>query len=102
MKLFILKEPPGETRVATGPDAIKRLAGIGVETVVEAGAGDLAGMPDALLREAGATIATDRAAALAEADVIGAVRPPAPDSVAGAKQGALLIAFLSPYADTCL
>ena len=100
MKLFILKEPPGETRVATGPDAIKRLAGIGVETVVEAGAGDLAGMPDALLREAGATIATDRAAALAEADVIGAVRPPAPDTVAGAKQGALLIAFLSPYADT--
>ncbi len=46
MKLFVAKEPAGETRAATSPDAVKRLAGLGIETVVETGAGDAAGMPE--------------------------------------------------------
>ena len=99
MKLFVVKEPAGETRAATSPDAIKRLAGLGIETVVESGAGDAAGMPDELLREAGATIAADAAAARAEADVIVAVSPPDPAAIAGTKPGTLLLSFLSPYGD---
>src|SRR6056297_2236231 len=43
VKLFVAKEPSDETRTATSPDAIKRLAGLGIETVVEAGAGQKAG-----------------------------------------------------------
>ena len=57
MKLFVAKEPPGETRVAVSPDSVKRFAGLGIETVVESGAGDLAGMPDRMLAEAGASVA---------------------------------------------
>jgi len=99
VKLFVAKEPSDETRTATSPDAIKRLAGLGIETVVEAGAGQKAGMPDWVLEEAGASIASDAAMARSEADILVTVQPPAPDSLTGAKKGALLLGFLSPYAD---
>lgn len=99
MKLFVAKEPPGETRVAVSPDSVKRFAGLGIETVVESGAGDLAGMPDRMLAEAGASIAMDAAQARAEADMLAVVRPPAAEALAGAKPGAVLIGLLSPYGD---
>ena len=99
MKLFVAREPAGETRVATSPDAIKRLAGIGIETVVESGAGNLAGLPDAILRDAGANIASDAAQARGKADILVCVQPPNTDGIAGAQKGALLVGFLSPYGD---
>lgn len=99
MKLFVAKEPAGESRVAISPDAVKRLAGLGIETLVETGAGSAAGMPDGVLADAGAEIVQDAAAARAEADVLAVVRPPAPEALQGAKHGALLVGLLSPYAD---
>ena len=99
MKLFVPKEPASEPRVAVSPDVVKRLAGLGVEAVVESGAGTAAGLPDSVLSEAGASIAADPAAAMAEADIISVVRPPAPEALANAKRGAVLIGLLSPYAD---
>lgn len=99
MKLFVPKEPPGERRVAISADSLKRLKGLGVTVLVETGAGDGAGMPDAVLSEAGAEIAPDAAAGVAEADILVAVRPPAPEALKGAKQGALLLGLLSPYDD---
>jgi H+-translocating NAD(P) transhydrogenase subunit alpha len=99
MKLFVAKEPPGETRVAASPDSIKRLAALDIETVIETGAGDKAGMPDHVLAEAGATVVEEPAAARGEADILVAVRPPAKDGLDGAKPGAIMLGFLSPYAD---
>ncbi len=99
MKLFVPKEPPGERRVAISADSLKRLKGLGVTVLVETGAGDGAGMPDAVLSEAGAEIAPDAAAGVAAADILVAVRPPAPEALKGAKQGALLLGLLSPYDD---
>ena len=99
MKLFVAKEAAGETRAAVSPDAVKRLAGLGIETLVETSAGDAAGMPDRVLQEAGATIVSDAASGRAEADILAVVRPPAPGALAGAKPGAVLIGLLSPYAD---
>lgn len=99
MKLFVAKEPAGETRVATNPDAIKRLAGLGIETVVETGAGETAGLPDRVLIEAGASIAQDPAAGRGEADILAVVQPPMPEALTGARHGAMLLGFLSPYQD---
>ncbi len=99
MKLFVAKEPATESRVATSPDAIKRLAGLGIETVVESGAGDRAGLPDRVLQEAGASIASDAAVARAEAEILVCVQPPAADGLEGARGGAVLLGLLSPYAD---
>jgi NAD(P) transhydrogenase subunit alpha len=46
---------PGERRVALVPDIVRKLTQQGHEVVIEAGAGESAGLPDALFIEAGAT-----------------------------------------------
>jgi NAD(P) transhydrogenase subunit alpha len=106
MKIAIPKERrPGEKRVAATPETVKKLVALGVEVVVEAGAGVSAAIPDTAFAEAGATMAADEAAALGDADVVFKVQRPltsaddGPDEIAMMKQGATLIAMLAPYAD---
>jgi NAD(P) transhydrogenase subunit alpha len=58
MKAGVLKETwPGEARVAVVPAALAALNKVGVEVVVEAGAGSAAGFPDAEYTEKGASVA---------------------------------------------
>jgi NAD(P) transhydrogenase subunit alpha len=104
MKISIpCERRPGETRVAAVPDTVKKLVGLGAEVVVEAGAGAGVNIPDHAFAEAGAVIAPDEAAALAEADVVFKVRRPlsaaegGPDELAMMKEGALLVALLEPH-----
>jgi NAD(P) transhydrogenase subunit alpha len=71
MKIAILKERrPNETRVAGSPDTVKKFTGLGVDVVVEKGAGDGASIPDSVFEAAGASIAADAKAALDGADVV--------------------------------
>ena len=49
MKLGVLKEPEGETRVAIVPTSLKKLQKAGFEVVIEAGAGTAANYHDAEL-----------------------------------------------------
>ncbi|MEE8247349.1 MAG: Re/Si-specific NAD(P)(+) transhydrogenase subunit alpha [Alphaproteobacteria bacterium] len=92
-----------ETRVAAVPDTVKKLVGLGAEVVVETGAGAGVNIPDQAFAEAGALIAPDEAATLAEADVVFKVRRPlsvaegGPDELAMMKEGALLVALLEPH-----
>lgn len=58
MKLGVLKEPEGETRVAIVPTSMKKLLKAGFEVVVEAGAGTAANYADSAYEDAGATIGT--------------------------------------------
>ena len=59
MKAGVLKETwPGETRVAIVPGVIPALVKAGIDVVVEPGAGDAAGFPDAQYVEKGATLAS--------------------------------------------
>ena len=75
MKLAIPKERrANEARVAASPDTVKRLKGLGLEIVVETGAGAGASIPDQAFADAGARIVPDEAAALAEADIVLKVR----------------------------
>ena len=85
--------------MAVVPEVASRLAAIGVETVVESGAGDAARFPDELYRQAGATVVADAAAALDGASVAVRVQPPTPDEVAGLPEGVSLISFLQPFAE---
>ena len=94
MRLGIPKETAdGERRVALVPETIARLEA-GVETIVEAGAGEAASFADAAYREAGATIGDPWSA-----DVVAKVAPPASDEVARLHSGQVLIAFLQPLTD---
>jgi len=71
MKIAILKERrPHEARVAASADSVKKFAAMGIEVVVETGAGDGASIPDGVWQTAGASIAKDAAAALKGVDIV--------------------------------
>jgi len=98
MKFAVLAEQKaGERRVALTPPVVAKLRKIGADIHVEGGAGANVPIADDLYIAQGATIGS-RADVLAGADVILCVRPPAPESLAGAKRGAILIGALEPYA----
>jgi NAD(P) transhydrogenase subunit alpha len=104
MKLAIPKERrANEARVAVSPDTVKRLKGLGLEILVETGAGAGASIPDQAFADAGARIVPDQAAALGEADIVLKVARPimaaegGPDEIGAMKRGAILIGMLDPY-----
>jgi proton-translocating NAD(P)+ transhydrogenase subunit alpha len=86
----------GETRVAATPDTVKKLKGLGLEIVVEAGAGKSANFADSDYQAAGAAIASDASSALKNADIVLKVRGPDTGEIANLKRGAILVALLAP------
>lgn len=68
----------GERRVALLPDAVARLVGEGHHVVVEAGAGEGAGVGDEDYRAAGASVG-DRDEAFGAVDLVCKVKEPLPD-----------------------
>ena len=100
MRLAVLKERrAAETRVAATPDTIKKLVGLGLTVAVEAGAGEAASISDADFTAAGAEIAPDAAAALADANIVFAVQAPGPDERTKIPRGALLVCIAGAFAD---
>jgi NAD(P) transhydrogenase subunit alpha len=87
---------PGERRVALVPDLVPKLVKAGLEVVVQAGAGEAAGYPDAGYRDRGARLEPE---VLAQADVVLKVRPPTAQEIAALKEGATLIGLLQPHAN---
>ncbi len=64
----------GERRVALVPASLPPLAKAGLQVLLEPGAGAEAGFPDADYEERGGTVAADRDAVFAQADIIVQVR----------------------------
>jgi NAD(P) transhydrogenase subunit alpha len=81
----------GETRVAVVPEVVRRLDKLGVEVVVEAGAGDGAHHPDAEYAEAGASIGDAWGA-----EVVAVVRTPTTEQIGKLGSDSVLIGFLNP------
>jgi NAD(P) transhydrogenase subunit alpha len=103
MKVAVVKEMrPYERRVAASPDTVKRMTGMGLEVVVERGAGEGAAFIDSAYAEAGAAIAADAQSALAEAEIVLKVQRPLiagegeVDELARLRPGAALIGLLQP------
>ena len=92
MKLGVLKEPEGETRVAIVPTSMKKLLKAGFEVVVESGAGVAANYADSAYEEAGATVGS-REDALA-CDTVITIRFP---GVEGMKKGTNLACVSDPF-----
>ena len=84
----------GERRVAITPETAKRYATRGMRVLLEHGAGESAGFPDAAY--AGVEFA-DAAAVAAQSDVLLCVQPPTDDRIAAMKEGAALIGSLHPH-----
>ena len=99
MKIAVLREAAeGERRVAATPDTVKKFIALGAEVAVERGAGETASCADADYEAAGAALGT-RAEVLGGADILLGVQGPDPASLAGAKQGAWLVASLDPFGE---
>jgi len=104
VKVFVPKERhPGETRVAATPDTVRRLRKLGVEVVIERGAGEAAYFFDGEYESAGGVLTEEAAQLWSEADIV--LKVMAPDRFEGMtaheaallKRGALLIGLLAPY-----
>jgi NAD(P) transhydrogenase subunit alpha len=94
---------PGERRAALVPVVIPNLIKAGLEVVLQAGAGEQAGYPDAAYVEKGAKIVSDRAAVFAAADIVVQVLCYGSNDVTGKadlplmRRGQTLIGFLRPF-----
>jgi len=100
MRLAVPKEiREGETRVAATPESVKKLKSLGLDVVVQAGAGAGAKISDADYAAAGATIAPDAASTFRDADIVFKVRGPSAAEISLIKNGAVLAALLAPHAE---
>ncbi|AZO56840.1 MULTISPECIES: Re/Si-specific NAD(P)(+) transhydrogenase subunit alpha [unclassified Mesorhizobium] len=94
--VFIPRElDANEPRVAASPDTVKRLAGLGFDVIVEAGAGTRSRIPDEEFAKTGAVIG--KASDVAKADVVLKVRRPTDAELKSYKAGAAVIAIMDPY-----
>ena len=93
---------PGERRVALVPAVVAALKGAGLEVLVESGAGDEAGYPDAHYVDKGAAIAASRSDLFEKARIIAQVRALGANQKAGTSDLELLrpehvlIGFMDP------
>jgi NAD(P) transhydrogenase subunit alpha len=103
MRLAVLRERrAGEARVAATPDTVKKLIGLGLSVVVEAGAGLGAAVSDEEFAGAGAEIVADAAAALQGAGILFAVQAPEPEIRALMARGTLLVCTMNTFGDPSL
>lgn len=83
--------------MAATPETVHQLTALGLEVVVEKGAGEASGYSDAAYRDAGATISAKLA--LGGLDVLLHVRPLAPATAKALKKGAVTIGLASPSSE---
>lgn len=94
--IFIPREiDPDEQRVAASPDTVKRLAALGFDVVVEAGAGTASRIIDEEFARAGAAIG--KASDASKADVVLKVRRPTDAELKSYKAGSAVLAIMDPY-----
>lgn len=84
----------GERRVAATPETVGQLRALGVDVVVETGAGVESGYADAAYADAGATVVSHLA--IDELDVYCHVRPLTPELAARLQPGTITIGLASP------
>ena len=95
MRVAVPKEiKEGEKRVALVPDIINKLTRLGLEVVIESGAGSHSQASDADFSAAGATVKAGNV--ISDADVVLSVQPLTAQQMSSLKKGAITISFLSP------
>src|ERR1700722_16981344 len=89
----------GETRVAVTPDAAKKLIALGLDVVVEAGAGRPASVPVGDYGGAGAKLAPGVTETVTGADILLKVRGPTQEEIDALKPGAIVVGLVNPFQD---
>ncbi|GAC1355011.1 MAG: Re/Si-specific NAD(P)(+) transhydrogenase subunit alpha [Vulcanimicrobiaceae bacterium] len=99
MNVVVVREAPGEARVALVPETVGRLAKSGVNVSIEHNAGHGAAFSDTLYEDAGATVGSDKASLLKQADVLVKVGRPSSEELREMRAGAAVISLLAPLGD---
>ncbi|WP_322048040.1 Re/Si-specific NAD(P)(+) transhydrogenase subunit alpha [Paraburkholderia sp. J67] len=86
----------GERRVATVPEVVEKLIGLGFQVAVQSGAGAAANFDDDAYRAAGAEVVASAVELWAHSDIVFKVRAPGSEEVAMIREGAMLIGFVWP------
>jgi NAD(P) transhydrogenase subunit alpha len=86
---------PGELRVATVPEVVRKLTQSGYVVRIEHDAGTGAFYPDDLFTAAGATIASGRSELLNGAQIVLCVQPPTAADVDQLAEGTIVIGFMN-------
>jgi NAD(P) transhydrogenase subunit alpha len=85
-----------ERRVALVPEGVKALKKLGVDVLIEAGAGVAAGFTDQSYLKEEAKLAASAAELYGAADIVIKVQPPQGDEVTALRDGTALISLLKP------
>ena len=97
MKIAVPKETArGERRVALVPETVSRLKKSGFEVVIQKGAGQEAGFPDAQYASAGATVVDGAREVLAQGELVLKVQRPSIEEVGLIGEGRALVALMQP------
>lgn len=97
--ISVLKEAPGENRVALSPDVVRKLVKNDYQVLIEQGAGERSFYRDAVYTDAGAKV-VDRSEAIKQATVIATIAQPDDAAIDQMKAGQTLIGLLAPLTDT--
>ena len=93
VNVAVLKETQAhERRVALTPSVAPKLIKLGARLHMQTGAGEAIMLADAAYRDVAFT--DDRAALVADADVVLAVQPPSLEVIDGMKAGSILVSFI--------
>jgi H+-translocating NAD(P) transhydrogenase subunit alpha len=101
MNIGILKESPGENRVALLPDSASTLVKSKVRVLVESGAGKKAFASDEKYIEVGVEVLS-REKVISMSDILVKIQAPGKSDLKLMKEGQILIAVLNPYINTGL
>jgi NAD(P) transhydrogenase subunit alpha len=97
VKVAVPKETrPGERRVAINPSVAERLAKLGVEVLVQEGAGEAAQVPDSDYGDLASFVA-DAEALYDQADIVLKVQPPTIEEVDRMREGTVVIGYMAPH-----
>jgi len=97
-----LETNPTETRTTVAPTTVTKLCALGLEVLIQAGAGTQSDYSDAEYEKAGATIVPDADTGYAQADIVARVSKPLLEDLDKIKPGTLHISFLDPFNETAL
>ncbi|MER7466738.1 hypothetical protein [Streptomyces sp. NPDC097981] len=86
---------PGDRRVALVPGAAHEVQAMGLDVLVESGAGEGVRLPDRAYRAVGAGVCA-RDEVLARADIVVGLRPPVLPAGAGFRRGQVVVALVDP------
>jgi NAD(P) transhydrogenase subunit alpha len=95
LKVAVPKETaPGERRVALAPSLLKQFGKLGVEVLLQKGAGEASGFNDADYE--GVSV-VDAAELFKDADIVLKVQPPTVEEAGKLPEGSVLIGFMAPH-----